>query len=32
VEGARPLAKNPYKVPLTRRVVERAVLALATRA
>lgn len=29
VEGARPLAKNAYKVPLTRRVVERAVLALA---
>jgi xanthine dehydrogenase YagS FAD-binding subunit len=30
VEGARPLTKNAYKVPLTRRVVERAVLALAT--
>jgi len=29
VEGARPLSKNAYKVPLTRRVVERAVLALA---
>jgi xanthine dehydrogenase YagS FAD-binding subunit len=29
VEGARPLAKNAYKVPLTRRVVERALLALA---
>jgi xanthine dehydrogenase YagS FAD-binding subunit len=30
VEGARPLAKNAYKVPLTRRVVERAVLAAAS--
>ncbi len=32
IEGARPLAKNAYKVPLTRRVVERAVLAAAARA
>ncbi len=32
VAGARPLAKNAYKVPLTRRVVERAVLALGTAA
>jgi xanthine dehydrogenase YagS FAD-binding subunit len=32
VAGARPLAKNAYKVPLTRTVVERTVLALATRA
>jgi xanthine dehydrogenase YagS FAD-binding subunit len=32
VQGARPLAKNAYKVPLTRRVVERAVMALATSA
>ena len=29
VAGARPLAKNGYKVPLTRRLVERTVLALA---
>jgi xanthine dehydrogenase YagS FAD-binding subunit len=29
VEGARPLAKNAYKVPLASRVVERAVLTLA---
>lgn len=28
VEGARPLSKNAYKVPLTRRVVERAVRSL----
>jgi xanthine dehydrogenase YagS FAD-binding subunit len=28
VEGARPLSKNAYKVPLTRRIVERAVLSL----
>jgi len=32
VADARPLAKNAYKVPLTRTVVERTVLALATRA
>ncbi|MEQ1855532.1 MAG: FAD binding domain-containing protein [Longimicrobiales bacterium] len=32
VAGARPLAKNAYKVPLTRSVVERTVLALASRA
>lgn len=32
VTGARPLAKNAYKVPLTKGVVERAVLGLATRA
>ena len=32
VAGARPLAKNAYKVPLTRRVVERTVLALGTAA
>ncbi|MBM4185170.1 MAG: xanthine dehydrogenase family protein subunit M [Gemmatimonadetes bacterium] len=32
VTGARPLAKNAYKVPLTRGVVERTVLALASRA
>ena len=30
VAGARPLSKNGYKVPLTRGVVERTVLALAT--
>ncbi len=30
--GARPLSKNAYKVPLTKTVVERAVLALGTRA
>lgn len=29
VEGARPLAKNGYKVPLTKAVVKRALLALA---
>lgn len=32
VAGARPLSKNAYKVPLTRGVVERTVLALAQRA
>ena len=32
VAGARPLAKNAYKVPLTQRVVQRTVLALATAA
>ena len=32
VAGARPLSKNAYKVPLTRAVVERTVLALATSA
>ena len=32
VAGARPLSKNAYKVPLTRSVVERTVLALATSA
>jgi xanthine dehydrogenase YagS FAD-binding subunit len=31
VAGARPLAKNGYKVPLTRAVVARTVQALATR-
>ena len=29
VEGARPLAKNGYKVPLTQAVVKRALLSLA---
>ena len=29
VEGARPLAKNGYKVPLTKAVVKRALLSLA---
>ena len=28
-DGARPLAKNAYKVPLTQAVVKRAVLSLA---
>ncbi len=32
VVGARPLAQNAYKVPLTRGIVERTVLALAQRA
>jgi xanthine dehydrogenase YagS FAD-binding subunit len=32
VSGARPLAKNAYKVPLTQKLVERTVLELATRA
>jgi xanthine dehydrogenase YagS FAD-binding subunit len=32
VEGANPLAKNKYKVPLTKAVVRRTVLDLATRA
>jgi xanthine dehydrogenase YagS FAD-binding subunit len=32
VAGARPLAKNVYKVPLTKAVVQRTVLDLATRA
>lgn len=32
VAGANPLAKNGYKVPLTREIVQRQVLALATRA
>ena len=32
VAGARPLSKNAYKVPLTRGVVERTVLALGTSA
>lgn len=32
VAEARPLAKNAYKVPLTRKLVERTVLELATRA
>jgi xanthine dehydrogenase YagS FAD-binding subunit len=31
VAGARPLAKNAYKVPLTRNLVARTVLSLATR-
>ncbi|HSR07611.1 MAG TPA: hypothetical protein VLM42_10700, partial [Bryobacteraceae bacterium] len=30
--GATPLAKNAYKVPLTREIVQRTVLSLATRA
>ena len=29
VAGARPLAKNAYKVPLTRGVIERTLVALA---
>jgi hypothetical protein len=29
VQGARPLAKNAYKVPLTKAVVKRALLSLA---
>jgi xanthine dehydrogenase YagS FAD-binding subunit len=29
VEGARPLAKNKYKVPLTKNVVKRTLLSLA---
>ena len=29
VDGARPLAKNAYKVPLTQAVVKRALLSLA---
>lgn len=32
VAGANPLAKNAYKVPLTREIVQRNVLSLATRA
>jgi xanthine dehydrogenase YagS FAD-binding subunit len=32
VAGANPLAKNAYKVPLTLEIVQRSVLALATRA
>ena len=32
VAGANPLAKNKYKVPLTREIVQRNVLGLATRA
>jgi xanthine dehydrogenase YagS FAD-binding subunit len=32
VADARPLAKNAYKVPMTRKLVERTVLELATRA
>jgi len=32
VAGAKPLAKNAYKVPLTREIVQRTVLGLATRA
>jgi xanthine dehydrogenase YagS FAD-binding subunit len=32
VAGARPLAKNAYKVPLTQKLVERTLLELATRA
>ena len=32
VSGARPLAKNAYKIPLVRSVVARTVLALATSA
>jgi len=31
VAGARPLAKNGYKVPLTKAVVQRTILDLATR-
>jgi xanthine dehydrogenase YagS FAD-binding subunit len=30
--GANPLAKNAYKVPLTKAIVQRTALALATRA
>ena len=32
IAGATPLRKNAYKVPLTKKVVERTVLTLATRA
>jgi xanthine dehydrogenase YagS FAD-binding subunit len=32
VAGANPLAKNKYKVPLTREIVQRTVLSVATRA
>ena len=32
IEGAEPLAKNAYKVPLTKALVRRTLLALATRA
>jgi xanthine dehydrogenase YagS FAD-binding subunit len=32
VAGAMPLAKNAYKVPLTREIVQRTLLSLATRA
>ncbi len=32
VEGARPLAKNGYKVPLTKAVVKRTLLSLAAKA
>ena len=32
LEGANPLAKNAYKVPLTKAVVKRTILALATKA
>ncbi len=32
VEGAKPLAKNGYKVPLTRTVVRRTISELASRA
>jgi len=32
VEGARPLSKNGYKVPLTKGVVKRTILELASRA
>src|SRR4029077_2598766 len=32
IAGATPLRKNAYKLPLTKKVVERTVLALATRA
>ena len=32
VAGAQPLAKNAYKVPLTKALVRRTLLALATRA
>ena len=31
LEGAKPLAKNAYKVPLTKGVVRRTLLDLATR-
>ena len=31
VEGARPLSKNAYKVPLTKNVVKRTILELASR-
>jgi len=32
VEGARPLAKNKYKVPLTKSLVKRTLLSLSAKA